>query len=157
MKNFLFLLFIPFISLSQTETLPERPSFKANLVENSPELDGNILEDKVWKNLQSIGLMVQTKPSFGLSSSEKTAIKVAFSKTVMFVGVVCYDSSPNTLVVSDSRRDASLDDDDSFLFIIDTYNDQQNGFLFGTCLVLLRPRFPKASAVVVNEPHHQTI
>ena len=66
MKNFLFLLFIPFISLSQTETLPERPSFKANLVENSPELDGNILEDKVWKNLQSIGLMVQTKPSFGL-------------------------------------------------------------------------------------------
>ena len=51
MKNFLFLLFIPFVSLSQTEILPERPSFKANLVENSPELDGNILEDKVWKNL----------------------------------------------------------------------------------------------------------
>ena len=132
MKNFLFLLFIPFVSLSQTEILPERPSFKANLVENSPELDGNILEDKVWKNLESIGSMVQTKPSFGLSSSEKTDIKVAFSKTVMFVGVVCYDSSPNTLVVSDSRRDASLDDDDSFLLIIDTYNDQQNGFLFGT-------------------------
>jgi hypothetical protein len=132
MKNFLFLLFIPLVSLSQTEILPERPTFKANLLENSPELDGNILEDKVWKNLQSIGSMVQTKPSFGLSSSEKTDIKVAFSKTVMFVGVVCYDSSPNTLVVSDSRRDASLDDDDSFLFIIDTYNDQQNGFLFGT-------------------------
>jgi hypothetical protein len=35
-------------------------------------------------------------------------------------------------VVSDSRRDADLNDDDSFLFIIDTYNDQQNGFLFGT-------------------------
>ena len=132
MKKFLFLLFIPFITLSQIETLPERPSFKANLLENSPELDGNILEDEIWKNLQSIGPMVQTKPSFGLSSSEKTDIKVAFSKTVMFVGVVCYDSSPNTLVVSDSRRDASLDDDDSFLFIIDTYNDQQNGFLFGT-------------------------
>ena len=132
MKNFLFLLFIPFITFSQIETLPERPSFKANLLENSPELDGNILEDEIWKNLQSIGPMVQTKPSFGLSSSEKTDIKVAFSKTFMFVGVVCYDSSPNTLVVSDSRRDASLDDDDSFLFIIDTYNDQQNGFLFGT-------------------------
>jgi hypothetical protein len=35
-------------------------------------------------------------------------------------------------VVSDSRRDADLTNEDSFLFIIDTYNDKQNGFLFGT-------------------------
>ena len=34
--------------------------------------------------------------------------------------------------MSDSRRDADLNDEDSFLFIFDTYNDQQNGFLFGT-------------------------
>ena len=52
MKNFLFLLFIPFVSLSQTEILPERPSFKANLVENSPELDGNILEDEIFNPLE---------------------------------------------------------------------------------------------------------
>ena len=25
-----------------------------------------------------------------------------------------------------------MEDEDSFFFIIDTYNDQQNGFLFGT-------------------------
>ena len=48
------------------------------------------------------------------------------------MAVVCYDSAPDQIVVSDSRRDADLSDDDSFLFIIDTYNDQQNGFLFGT-------------------------
>ena len=35
-------------------------------------------------------------------------------------------------MVSDSRRDADLNDEDSFLFIIDTYHDRQNGFLFGT-------------------------
>ena len=33
------------------------------------------------------------------------------------------------IVVSDSRRDADLNDEDSFLFIFDAYNDQQNGFL----------------------------
>ena len=132
MKNFFFLFFIPFISFSQMENLPDRPSFKANMIENAPELDGNVLGDIIWKNLTTVGPMLQSKPSFGLPSTEKTDIKIAFSKTMMFIGVVCYDSSPNTLVVSDSRRDASLDDDDSFLFIIDTYNDQQNGFLFGT-------------------------
>ena len=48
------------------------------------------------------------------------------------MAVVCFDKAPKKIVVSDSRRDADLNDDDSFLFIIDTYNDQQNGFLFGT-------------------------
>ena len=36
------------------------------------------------------------------------------------------------LWVSDARRDASLDGTDSFLFILDTFKDGQNGFLFGT-------------------------
>jgi hypothetical protein len=35
-------------------------------------------------------------------------------------------------VVSDSRRDSALDDVDSFRFILDTYKDGQNGFVFGT-------------------------
>jgi hypothetical protein len=35
-------------------------------------------------------------------------------------------------MVSDSRRDASLDDTDSFRFVLDTYRDGQNGFVFGT-------------------------
>ena len=131
-KILLFLCLFPFILFSQQTQLPERPSFTANVLEVDPILDGNVLGDEVWKNIPSIKKMVQSKPSFGLPSSEKTEIRVAFTSTVMYLGVVCYDSSPNTLVVSDSRRDASLEDDDSFLFIIDTYNDQQNGFLFGT-------------------------
>jgi hypothetical protein len=36
------------------------------------------------------------------------------------------------LVVADARRDAILDNTDSFLFILDTYHDGQNGFIFGT-------------------------
>ena len=76
--------------------------------------------------------MIQQKPFLGLESSENTEIRITYNNSTLFLGVVCYDSSPNTLIVSDSRRDSDLSDDDSFLFIIDTYNDQQNGFLFGT-------------------------
>ena len=46
--------------------------------------------------------------------------------------MVCYDTEPDKLVVSDARRDATLDNTDSFLFILDTYHDGQNGFMFGT-------------------------
>ena len=135
MKNILilfFLIFIPFLSFSQIEIISERPSFDANYIDQSPEIDGNVLNDNIWKSVPSIGPFTQTKPLIGNPSSEETDLKIAFTKDFMFIGVVCYDSSPNTLVVSDSRRDANLDNDDSFLFIVDTYNDQQNGFLFGT-------------------------
>ena len=132
MKKVFFIIFIPFLSFSQIDILSERPSFDANYIDHTPEIDGNVLDDNIWKSIPSIGPFIQTKPLIGNPSSEETDLKIAFSKDFMFIGVVCYDSSPNTLVVSDSRRDANLDDDDSFLFIVDTYNDQQNGFLFGT-------------------------
>tara|TARA_Y100000766_G_scaffold110739_1_gene94761 strand:- start:2007 stop:4217 length:2211 start_codon:yes stop_codon:yes gene_type:complete len=135
MKNILilfFLIFIPFLSFSQIDIISERPSFDANYIDQSPEIDGNVINDNIWKSVPSIGPFTQTKPLMGNPSSEETDLKIAFTKDFMFIGVVCYDSSPNTLVVSDSRRDANLDNDDSFLFIVDTYNDQQNGFLFGT-------------------------
>ena len=127
-----FFFLFPFFLFSQNSQLPDRPFFNATVFNSDPIVDGNILSDEVWMVVPVINEMIQTKPLFGLISSEKTEIKVAFTNTVMYLGVVCYDSSPNTLVVSDSRRDANLENDDSFLFIIDTYNDQQNGFLFGT-------------------------
>ena len=43
-----------------------------------------------------------------------------------------YDSDPSGIIVSDARRDAPMDDTDSFQMIIDTYRDRQNGFVFGT-------------------------
>ncbi len=45
---------------------------------------------------------------------------------------MCYDREPSSIIVSDSRRDAGLDDTDSFQIIFDTYRDLQNGFVFGT-------------------------
>ena len=71
-------------------------------------------------------------PNFGSPVSEDTQIRLAYNNFYFYVSVICFDSSPEKIQVGDSRRDAALNDEDSFLFIIDTFNDQQNGFLFGT-------------------------
>ena len=130
--NFSFFLFYSFISFSQVIGTNDRPSLDFIELNSDPLIDGDVINDTVWQNIPFVDQMIQTKPSFGLNSSERTEIKVAFTSSFMYIGVVCYDSNPDKLLVSDSRRDADLGDDDSFLFIIDTYNDQQNGFLFGT-------------------------
>ena len=107
-------------------------NFNATVLKEEPLVDGNILGEALWKEVLPIQEMQQIKPNYGATASEKTVIRVAYTSKNLYVAVVCYDSAPDQIVVSDSRRDADLNDDDSFLFIIDTYNDQQNGFLFGT-------------------------
>ena len=119
-------------AFAQISQQSDEPSFRASKLTLDPEVDGNVLGDKIWQSVEPITQMLQIKPQFGAPISEKTEIRVALTKDIFYVAVVCYDSSPENIVVSDSRRDADLNDEDSFLFIIDTFNDQQNGFLFGT-------------------------
>jgi len=120
------------INVAQNQTSSERPSFNISQLSSDPIIDGDVLNDEIWKAVTPITELIQIKPQFNVPASEKTEIRVAYSKGMFYVAVVCYDSNPETIVVSDSRRDSDLNDEDSFLFIIDTYNDQQNGFLFGT-------------------------
>ena len=110
----------------------DRPVAKAMALENAPEIDGNVLDDEVWKAIEPFGNLTQAQPNFGRPASEKTEIRIAYTKEIFYLSVVCFDARPNDLVVSDARRDADLDNTDAFLFILDTYKDGQNGFVFGT-------------------------
>jgi hypothetical protein len=55
-----------------------------------------------------------------------------YTEQMLYVGVICYDKDPGQIIVTDSRRDSSLDETDSFQFILDGFNDRQNGLIFGT-------------------------
>nr|WP_299382334.1 DUF5916 domain-containing protein [Allomuricauda sp.] len=114
------------------DSLGARPEFTAQVLQQDPVIDGEIINDPIWQAVPTIENLVQIRPNYGQPVSEKTVIRVAFSSSTFYVAVVCHDSDPDKIVVSDSRRDADLNDEDSFLFIIDTYHDRQNGFLFGT-------------------------
>jgi len=112
--------------------LSDRPVTNANELEIAPTIDGDVLNDPIWQSVEPITEMFQVRPDNGQPASEKTEIRIANTPSTLYVSAVCYDSQPDKLVVSDSRRDASLEGTDSFLFILDTYNDGQNGFLFGS-------------------------
>lgn len=119
-------------SATAQDSIQTKPQYTATELTQEPTIDGDILNDPVWQKVPAIENLVQLRPNYGQSVSEKTEIRIAYTPSMFYVSVVCYDTDAANIVVSDSRRDASLNDEDSFLFIIDTYNDQQNGFLFGT-------------------------
>lgn len=97
-----------------------------------PIIDGDILNDEAWQGVAPITDLVQQMPNYGLPASEKTEVRIAYDDKNIYVSAVCYDNSPSELVVTDVRRDADLTNTDAFVFIIDTYFDRQNGFVFGT-------------------------
>ncbi|MGE0362676.1 MAG: DUF5916 domain-containing protein [Vicinamibacterales bacterium] len=109
-----------------------RPTATASAVVEGPTLDGDVLNDPAWAAATPIEGFVQELPVEGAPVSEKTEVRVIFTKDTLYIGAVMYDREPGAIVVSDSRRDAPLDDVDSFRIIFDTYRDRQNGFVFGT-------------------------
>ena len=109
-----------------------RPTTSITRLESMPIIDGEVLADEVWQNIKPVNEFIQAQPYAGRMASEKTEVRTAYTENMFLLSVICFDQDVNALVVSDARRDAALDDTDAFLFILDTYHDNQNGFIFGT-------------------------
>ena len=97
-----------------------------------PIIDGHIINDPAWQSLPEVNTFIQKSPDEGEAVTEKTVVKVMYSTDVLYIAAVCYDESPEKIVIIDTRRDAPLNNTDSFMFILDTFQDQQNGYVFGT-------------------------
>ena len=120
-------------SLNERElAVPCVPVAWAVEVNKGPVIDGDVLSDPVWKEAPLVSDFQQTRPDEGEAASERTEVRIVYDQDTLYFGVVCYVTDPRTVIVSDSRRDTSLTDTDSFRIIFDTYRDQQNGFVFGT-------------------------
>jgi len=104
----------------------------ATAVEGAPVMDGDVLGDPAWADAVPVTGFRQTTPDEGEPASERTEVRIVFTGDAVYFGVVCYDSDPSGIIVTNSRRDSSLSDSDSFQLILDTFSDRQNGFVFGT-------------------------
>ena len=118
MRKILLAINLLLVSVVFAQNSNSNPSlnFNITLLDNDPVIDGNILGESIWNGVPVISNLKQIKPNYGIAASEKTAIRIAYTAKTLYVAVVCYDTSPKNIVVSDSRRDADLNDDDSFLF-----------------------------------------
>src|SRR5688572_7872819 len=104
----------------------------ASRATEAPTLDGDVLSDPAWAQAAPITGFTQEQPNEGQPVSERTEVRVIFTNDTLYIGAVMFDSDPSGIIVSDARRDAPMDDTDSFQMIVDTYRDRQNGFVFGT-------------------------
>lgn len=119
-------------SVGQVSATSKRPIGQAAKLNIVPVIDGDVLNDPAWYKAEPITDFWQTQPNAGQPVSQRTEVFVGFSDDALHIGVVAYDEQPELIIATDSRRDSSLDDTDSFRVLIDGLLDRQNGFVFGT-------------------------
>jgi hypothetical protein len=119
-------------ALAQDFPAGPRPVASAHALGQRPVIDGNVLGDPAWNDLEPITGFVQTQPNAGRPASQETEVFVGFTDNALYIGVIARDDNPGAIIATDSRRDSSLDDTDSFKILIDGLLDRQNGFVFGT-------------------------
>ncbi len=122
----------PMLRADQVVAVGGRPVVRPSPVEVAPTVDGNVLEDPAYTEVEPAVGFSQQAPYEGQPASEKTEIYVVYTTDTLYFGVVCYDRDPQGIIVASSRRDSSLVETDSFQLILDTYLDRQSGYVFGT-------------------------
>ncbi len=94
-------------------------------------VDG-VLDEGVWSSTPAIGELVQRQPVPGASPSERTHVRLLRDQDNLYIGVIAYDSEPESVLGAQLARDGSLNSDDRIEILLDTFRDQRNAFYFAT-------------------------
>ena len=125
----LFFLFLCTNLYSQSEN-KKLKSFKAFPIKSEDiKLDGK-LDDTFWSDVTGISDFLVQEPVEGGKPTEKTTVKIAYDENYLYIGAIFYDSDPDGIKAFKMRKDAPLNTDDRFMWILDTYLDGRNAYFF---------------------------
>lgn len=92
-------------------------------------IDGEFKESS-WQNAEATKDFVQYKPNPGLPSTQQTEVKLIYDDNAIYIAAKCFDKPEHVSKILSQRDDFNANVD-NFQILIDTYNDDQNGFDFG--------------------------
>jgi hypothetical protein len=98
-------------------------------VDRAPGLDGT-LNDPLWQQATPISNFLQREPFEGQPPTERTEVRILYTRNEVYFGVTCFDSDPSGIVATELRRDVSQELDDYFEIIIDSAHDRRNAYVF---------------------------
>src|SRR5438045_9019523 len=96
---------------SQTPVTPQALRIaNAVRVDHSPRMDGTI-DDSLWRLAEPITNFAQREPYEGQQPTERTEVRVLYTKGEIYFGISCRDSEPGKVVGTQLLRDVNKDTD----------------------------------------------
>jgi hypothetical protein len=133
------------LAIPAAAQVPETPTAQAQRVTSPPRIDGR-LDDAVWQTAPPITGFRQREPQEGADASEPTTVRIVYDQTNLYIAAELTDSTPTDIRASELRRDNTLESDDTFSVLLDSYHDHRNGFVFR-----VNPRGTRFDALIRNE------
>jgi hypothetical protein len=116
------------LSAGTQDTTIVRKKLGAQRVSVKPKIDG-VLDDECWKTAEVAKDFEQNSPVEKAPISFPTEVRITYDNTAIYIGAMCYDNAPDSIL-----RQLGLRDDypnaDNFRVVFDTYNSQQDAFDF---------------------------
>ena len=109
----------------------ERETARAVPTDTAIRVDGR-LDEPAWKAAPAIAQFLQKDPHEGQAATERTEIRILYTKSSIYFAIRCDDSEPSRILATELRRDNEFLSDDSISILLDTLHDNRSGYLFRT-------------------------
>jgi hypothetical protein len=93
------------------------------------DIDGR-LDEAVWIQAAVLRDFTQYEPLEGIPATEDTEVRVFYTGEAIYFGVTAHDSEPDLILARLGERDRSVFGDDWIRIILDTFDDQRQGYVF---------------------------
>ena len=93
-------------------------------------VDGELTES-AWMRAEFATDFTQYEPNTGAPATEQTEVRFLYDSDNLYIGVRCFDSEPDKLVMNEMRRDIQGVNEDGFAIYLDTLHDERSGFFLG--------------------------
>lgn len=127
------LIVIPSILFGQNlnRVLPDTPEITISVqkTDETITLDG-VLDEEIWKNAEKLENFSQYFPTDSTKANGDTEIFLSYDNDNIYIAAICY-TPEDKFIVQNLRRDYGFRNSDNISFLLDTYADKTNCFLFG--------------------------
>lgn len=108
---------------SQLDVAPPRVEAPAIRV------DGR-MDEPAWQQAATLNGFTQYEPVEGIPATEATEVRVLYSGEAIYFGIRASDTEPHLVLARLGERDRSVFGDDWVRIILDTFDDQRQGYVF---------------------------
>ena len=94
-------------------------------------IDGSAHE-AAWQSAEVVSNFWMVLPMDTDRAKVRTDVRMAYDDHQLYLSAICYHGDvPGPYMVESLRRDWAFGNNDNFIFFLDTFDDQTNGFTFG--------------------------
>ncbi|MHB1178318.1 MAG: DUF5916 domain-containing protein [Daejeonella sp.] len=124
------LVFLCFSNVLYAQKKNSSYELKLKPASSDMRIDG-VMDEKTWTDANVASDFFMVQPMDTSYAKIRTDVRMSYDKENLYLIAVCYHE-PGPYFVESLRRDFSFNKNDNFLLFMDPFDDQTNGFSFGS-------------------------